>query len=148
MNTFAADKPLDLSSLRAAVQSLGNALEVAASPQLAAMDQRWRDTLMAGVVQHFEFTFELSWKMLKRQLERDLPSPADLDAASYRELIRIGFERGLLQAVQPWFEFRELRNITSHTYARDKAQKVAAGAAVLWQHAQALLQALEDRNRG
>jgi Nucleotidyltransferase substrate binding protein like len=86
--------------------------------------------------------------MLKRQLERELPSPTELDSASYRELIRIGFERGLVQVVQPWFEFRELRKITSHTYARDKAQKVAAGAAVLLQHAQTLLQTLEHRNHG
>lgn len=138
--------PLDLGSLRAAVQALANAVDVIASPEFASADPRWRDTLVAGVVQHFEFTFELSWKMLKRQLEREMPSPSDLDGASYRELFRVGHERGLVAAVEAWFEFRELRNITSHTYARDKALKVAAGAPALLDQARALLSAIEARN--
>ena len=144
----ASDHPLDLSSLRAAVQSLGNSITVVTSPEFAVADPRWRDTLQAGVVQHFEFTFELCWKMLKRQLERELPSAAALDGASYRELIRLGHQRGLIAAVEPWFEFRELRNITAHTYARDKALKVVAGAGTLLGQAQALLSAVEARNHG
>ena len=142
------DRPLDLGSLRAAVQALGNAVDVVASPEFAVADPRWRDTLVAGVVQHFEFTFELCWKTLKRQLEREVPSPSDLDGASYRELFRLGQERGLIAAVQPWFEFRELRNITAHTYARDKALKVAAGAPLLLAQARALLSAVQARNHG
>ena len=71
--------PLQLDSLRAAVQALANALDVTASPEFQRADLRWRDTLIAGVVQHFEFTFELCWKMLKRQLERELVNPQELD---------------------------------------------------------------------
>lgn len=140
--------PLDLSSLRAAVRALSNAIEVTASPQAQAVDARWRDTLVAGVVQHFEFTFELCWKTLKRQLEREVPSPAELDSMSYRDLIRLGHERGLLAEVVPWFEFRELRNIAPHTYAREKAAKVAAGASALLAQAQGLLGVVEARNHG
>lgn len=140
------NSPLDLASLRAAVQALANAVDVVSSSEFAAADPRWRDTLIAGVVQHFEFTFELCWKMLKRQLEREMPSPSDLDGASYRELFRTGRERGLVTNVESWFEFRELRNITAHTYARDKALKVAAGAPLLLAQARALLSAIEARN--
>ena len=142
------DRPLDLGSLRAAVQALGNAVDVVSSPEFAMVDLRWRDTLVAGVVQHFEFTFELCWKMLKRQLEREVPSPAALDGASYRELFRFAHQRGLIPTVEPWFEFRELRNITAHTDARDKARKVAAGAPVLLAQARALLSTIEARQHG
>ena len=142
------DRPLDLWSLRAAVQALANAVDVVSSPAFAAADPRWRDILVAGVVQHFEFTFELCWKMLKRQLEREVPSPSELDSLSYRELFRLGHQRGLVTATEPWFGFRELRNITAHTYSRDKAQKVAAGAPALLAEAQALLSAIESRNHG
>lgn len=142
------DGPLDLASLRAAVQALANSLDVVSSPEFAVVDPRWRDTLVAGVAQHFEFTFELCWKMLKRQLERDIPSPSELDGSSYRELFRLGHQRGLIAAVEPWFEFRELRNITAHTYARDKAQKVATGAPALLAQARALSNAIESRNHG
>jgi nucleotidyltransferase substrate binding protein (TIGR01987 family) len=141
-------RPLDLGSLRAVVQALASAVDVISSPEFAVADPRWHDALVAGVVQHFEFTFELCWKMLKRQLEREMPSPSELDGLSYRELFRLGHERGLVTAVEPWFEFRELRNITAHTYARDKALKVAAGAPALLSQARALLGAIEARNHG
>ena len=140
------DLPLDLASLRAALQALGDAVDVIASPEFAVVDLRWQNTLVAGVVQHFEFTFELCWKMLKRQLEREVPSPSELDGSSFRELFRLGHQRGLISAVEPWFEFRELRNITAHTYAKDKAHKVAAGAPALRAQAQALLNAIGSRN--
>ena len=142
------DRPLDLGSLRAAVQALANAVDVVSSPEYAALDSRWHDTLVAGVVQHFEFTFELCWKMLKRQLEREVPSPAALDGVDYRELFRLAHQRGLITAVEPWFEFRELRNITAHTYARDKARKVAAGAPALLAQARTLLNNIEARRHG
>lgn len=137
---------LNLASLTSAVAALSAAVEITRSERFAALDEPWRNTLIAGVVQSFEFTFELAWKTLKRQLERELPSPAELDTMNYRDLIRIGHERGLLGAVQPWFEFRELRNITAHTYARAKALQVAAGAPDLLAHAQGLLAELERRN--
>lgn len=86
--------------------------------------------------------------MIKRQLEAELASPSVLDAMSYRELIRLGHERGLVQDVAPWFRLRELRNITAHTYSRDKALKVVAGATDLLGHARGLLAALEARNHG
>jgi nucleotidyltransferase substrate binding protein (TIGR01987 family) len=140
------DRPLDLGSLRAAVQALANAVDVVSSPEFAVADPRWRDTLVAGVVQHF--AFELCWKMLKRQLEREVPSPSELDGSSYRELFRLGYQRGLVPAVEPWFEFRELRNMTAHAYARDKAHKVAAGAPALLAQARALLSVIESRNHG
>ena len=142
------DRPLDLGSLRAAVQALANAVDVVSSPEFAVVDTRWRDTLVAGVVQHFESTFELCWKMLKRQLEREVPSPAALDGVSYRELFRLAHQRGLITAVEPWFEFRELRNITAHTYARDKARKVAADAPALLAQARTLLNNIEARRHG
>lgn len=137
---------LNLASFTAAITALSAAVEITRSERFAALEESWRNTLIAGVVQSFEFTFELAWKSLKRQLERELPSPAELDAMNYRDLIRIGHERGLLGAVQPWFEFRELRNITAHTYARVKAQQVAAGAPDLLAHAQGLLAELGRRN--
>lgn len=139
------DLPLDLGSLRAALQALGDAMDVVSSPEFAVVDPRWQNTLVAGVVQHFEFTFELCWKMLKRQLEREVPSPSELDGSSFRELFRLGHQRGLITAVEPWFEFRELRNITAHTYAKDKAHKVAAGAPALLAQAQALLSTIDSR---
>ena len=51
----------------------------------------------------------------------------------------------MIIAVEPWLEFRELRNITAHTCAKDKAHKVAAGVPALLAQAQALLSAIDSR---
>ena len=143
-----SDSPLDLGSLRAALRALADAVDVVSSPEFATAYARWRATLISRVVQHFGLTFELCRKMLKRQLERELPSFSKLDGSSYRELFRLGHERGLVSTIDAWFEFRELPKITAHTHSREKAHKVAAGAPALLAARQALLIAIESRNHG
>jgi hypothetical protein len=54
-------------------------------------------------IQRFEFTFELSWRMIKRRLERDLPVADTIDTMSYRGVIRTAGEYGLVEDVSAWF---------------------------------------------
>nr|WP_286180983.1 nucleotidyltransferase substrate binding protein [Leptothrix sp. C29] len=111
---------------------------------------RWQATpddeeLRDACIQRFEFTFELSWKMLKRRLELDLPNASEVDAMSFRALIRAGAEQGLIGEVAPWWVYRDKRNITSHTYDARKAAEVAAVLPAFALDAQALLAALQQR---
>lgn len=112
--------PLDLTSFQYALASLRRALVRWDASQ--AQDEELRD----ACIQRFEYTFELSWKMLKRRLELDLPDAHSVDAMSFRDLVRTGAERGLLHDVGAWMIFRDKRNITSHTYNATKAAEVAA----------------------
>ena len=41
--------------------------------------------------------------MLKRRLELDLPNAVEVDAMSFRALIRAGAEQGLIGEVAPWW---------------------------------------------
>lgn len=59
--------PLDLTPLQGALASLRRALTRWQATQ--GEDEELRD----ACIQRFEYTFELSWKMLARRLERDLP---------------------------------------------------------------------------
>ena len=79
--------PLDLSSLHSAVRALGHTLDFTAAHEFKRVDPHWRDALVSGVQQHFEFTFEVYWKTFKRQLEQEYASPAILDGLSYRDLL-------------------------------------------------------------
>lgn len=128
---------LDFSPLEKAINSLNRAL---ARTTDAPMDEELRD----ACIQRFEYTFELSWKMLKRQLEQELPSPTEVDGYSYRQLFRIGAERGLVQNVEAWFDYRELRNITSHTYDEEKAARVFDALPAFAGHAEELLARLQE----
>ncbi|MBA2591067.1 MAG: nucleotidyltransferase substrate binding protein [Pseudomonadota bacterium] len=130
---------LDLSSLKKAINSLERAVRRSlATPE----DTELRD----AVIQRFEYTYELSWKMLKRRLELDAPTPAEIDALGFKDLIRQGAERGLIAQPQAWFEYRRQRNITSHTYDEDKATQVHQAAVAFLEDAESLLQELERRN--
>ena len=112
---------LDTSSLGNAVQRLREGLaRHLAEPQ----DEQVRD----GLIQRFEFTYELSHKMLRRYLRENAPSPDEIERLPFAELIRRGNAAGLLREEWPaWRRFRDMRTRTSHTYdTRIAAQVVAA----------------------
>jgi nucleotidyltransferase substrate binding protein (TIGR01987 family) len=130
---------LDLSPFIRALASLDRAVVRALG---APGDEELRD----AVIQRFEYTYELAWKMLKRHLEQVVPDPARIDALSFRELFREGAERGLVKDVEPWFEYRHQRNLTSNTYNALTAQRVFETALAFRIAARALLVELERRN--
>lgn len=63
-----------------------------------------RNTLIAGVIQNFEFVYEMSVKMIRRRLEADAFTPEEIDASNFREVLRIAGEKGLIQNVEDWFD--------------------------------------------
>lgn len=133
---------LDLDSLRRAVEQLDAGLaEAAASPA--------SELLRDGVIQRFEYTYELAWKMLKRFLEATAPNAAAIDAMSFPDLIRTGSEQGLLSSGwDVWKDYRRARGTSSHTYDAAKAREVFAIVPRFLKEARALLSELERRNHG
>jgi nucleotidyltransferase substrate binding protein (TIGR01987 family) len=112
---------LNISALENAITRLTEGL---ARYQRDTTDDQIRD----GLIQRFEFTYELSHKMLKRYLEAAAPSPEVIDAMSFADLIRTGNEQGLLLGEWPdWKAYRDMRSKTSHTYDVAKALEVVAG---------------------
>lgn len=109
--------------------------------EAAPGDEELRD----GAIQRFEYTYELAWKSLKRVLEIEAASPDAIDLLSFRDLIRLGAERGLIEEPSEWFAFREDRNISSHTYDEAKAAEVYASALRFRVAARSLLEKLEAR---
>lgn len=110
---------LDFSSYEKALTSLQRVL---VRSHTVPDDEDIRD----ACIQRFEYTYELAFKMLKRQLEQELPSSEELDQLPYKEMIRVGAERGLIAVPERWFDYRAKRNITSHTYDEEKAREVFA----------------------
>ena len=79
---------------------------------------------MAGVIQNFDFVYEIGVKMIKRRMELDAASPDEIDGLNFRDLMRVAGERGLVEDVSAWFEYRTMRNLTSHTYDQKVARQV------------------------
>lgn len=140
-------KKLDTSSLEKALDSLKRSIDVSKQYLLApSTSADLRQTLQAGVIQHFEFCYELSWKMLKRQIEKESPVSSVVDAYSFQELIRDGAERQLIIHAEKWLIYRHQRNITSHTYEESKAESVYQTAIEFYADAVELLEAIKARN--
>jgi nucleotidyltransferase substrate binding protein (TIGR01987 family) len=67
-----------------------------------------------GLVQCFEYTFELGWKTLKDYLEAE-----GYTAQSPRSAIQLAFQSGLIENGHAWIDALEKRNLMSHTYNED-----------------------------
>ena len=130
---------LDLSPLRQALASLERGL---ARRRTNLADEEVRD----GCIQRFEYCFELSWKMLKRQIELELGNTAEVDGYSKRTLFRVAAERGLIGSPEPWFVYLVQRNKTSHAYDAQVAMEVAAELEAFAVDAKSLLATLEVRD--
>lgn len=99
-----------------------------------------------GLIQRFEFTYELAHKMLKRFLEATSPTPALFDEMNFQDLIRTGNEQNLLlNDWSVWRKYRAMRSKTSHTYDEDIALEVVAGIPEFIEEAQHLCDQLRKR---
>lgn len=137
---------LDLTSLRDAIISLDDGLEVVSDP--AWFDQqsaKVQNTLISGVVKNFEFVYEISVKMIRRVIELESSSPNEVEEGNFRELLRTAGEKGLVADVEAWFTYRKMRNITAHTYDHEKARVVCHNTLKFVKDARALLTVLERR---
>ena len=74
----------------------------------------------AGLIQFFEMSFELAWKLLKDFLEEQ----GFQDVKSPRMAIKKAFEIGLIENGHAWLELLMDRNLTAHTYDVEKAAAV------------------------
>ena len=70
-------------------------------------------------IQRFEFTFELLWKTIQAIARRE-----GLVTNSPRAAFRAGFQLGLMDDTEVWFEMMEDRNLTSHTYNEVTAKRI------------------------
>ena len=135
---------LDLNSLKKAINSLDNGIKIAFKKE-KKVELMEMNLIMAGVIQNFEFTYELCWKFMKRWLEENI-SYETVDGITRKELFRIAAENKLIDDVTLWFEFHKARNKTSHIYDEDIAEMVYETAKKFFPETKLLLSRLEAKN--
>ena len=92
-----------------------------------------------AAIQRFEYTFELSWKVLKRYFKIN----NNLEIFNVKDIFREAGKQGLIEKVEKWFEYLEARNLTSHTYDENIAEKVYTKAKEFEKDAHFLCQQLK-----
>lgn len=122
--------PLNLDPLGKAAESLRDALAQPKNPYT-------RD----AAIQRFEYTFELSWKLLRRYLATE----SAVDTFNLKDAFRQAGRQGIIANVEAWFAYLKGRNLTSHTYNEKTAEETYRLAAAFLPDAQALLDELRKR---
>ncbi len=137
---------LELSSLEKAIYSFTRAVRVC-KQKIAEenIPQDELETIKAGVIQNFEFTYELCWKFMKRWIEQNISNIA-ADGVTRRELFRMSAENLLIDDVDEWMQYHQARNLTSHIYDAIVAEDVLASALRFLPVAESLKESLEKRN--
>ncbi len=71
-----------------------------------------------GLIQCFEYTFELAWKTMKDYLEQE-----GFEVKSPRSAIQTAFQIQLVTDGHTWIDALEKRNLMAHTYDEEKASE-------------------------
>ncbi len=96
-----------------ALQTLRRGVELAEQRPLSELEQQ-------GLIQGFEFTHELAWKVLKDYLEEQ----GFVDLIGSKNATREAFKNGLIVEGQVWMDMIKARNLTSHTYNEEVADGI------------------------
>jgi len=108
-----------------ALAPLANAVERLCEGLMRHQLQAADDLLLDGLIQRFEYTYELCHQMLRRYLREASASPGEIDRMAFQDLIRTATQQGLLLGDWPaWHRYRDLRARSSHTYRAETANAV------------------------
>jgi nucleotidyltransferase substrate binding protein (TIGR01987 family) len=71
----------------------------------------------AGVIQAYEFTFELAWKTMK-----DYLNEKQVEVRFPRDVIKEAFHYEIIDDGELWLDMLEKRNVMAHTYQESNAE--------------------------
>lgn len=115
---------LDLSALNKAVSSLEASIRDATDERfIQTLSDSQKQLVMAGVIQNFEFSYELCWKFMRRWLIANFGN-SEVDGLPRRALFRLAHQNQLIEDVERWMFYHRARNQTSHTYDPVVAEEV------------------------
>lgn len=119
-----------LQNFRKAQTQLDEAMALMQARDLSKLEKQ-------GIIQAFEYTYELGWNTLKDYLVWQ----GITGIVGSRDTIREGFSGGLLVDGQGWMDMLIDRNRTSHTYNEELAESILQN---IQQRHHPLLKALEE----
>jgi len=102
-----------LQNYKKAFAVLEKAVELANTRELTDLEKQ-------GFIQGFEFTFELAWNVMKDYLEEQ----GIIDIVGSKAAVKNAFQNGLIDEGQIWMDMVESRNISSHSYDEETANKI------------------------
>lgn len=81
-----------------------------------------------GLIQSFEYTYELAWNTIKGFFE----AQGESGILGSRDAFRLAFNRGLIENGETWMEMIKSRVLASHAYNEDIAEAIARSIVTLY----------------
>jgi len=101
------------SNFKKSLTQLDNAMELIAQRELTELEQQ-------GVIQAFEYNYELAWNVLKDFYENQ----GEQNIQGSRDAIKLAFKRGMIINGDIWLNMIKSRALTSHTYNQDTTREI------------------------
>ncbi len=96
-----------------ALEQLASGVELMRQRELSDLEKQ-------GLIQVFEYTYELGWQVIKDYLVWQ----GVTDIIGSRDTIREGFNKQLIADGEVWMSMLQDRNRTSHTYNKETAESI------------------------
>ena len=100
-------------NFKRSLKQLDNAMALIAERELSDLEKQ-------GVIQAFEYNYELAWNVLKDFYEHQ----GEQGIQGSRDAIRTAFRRGLILNGDVWMKMIKSRALTSHTYNEDVTKEI------------------------
>ena len=85
------------------------------------------EAVLDSVIQRFEFTYSIALKTLRKYFIERAFVLEEVNQMSFNEMIRTASQLNLLVSnLEKWTVYREMRNMTSHTYDEEIALQVVS----------------------
>jgi nucleotidyltransferase substrate binding protein (TIGR01987 family) len=98
------------------------ALALLTSAVQAASTRNLSDLEKQGMIQCFEFTFEIAWNVMKDYFEEQ----GIIGIIGSKNAVRHAFNNDLIEDGQAWMDMIKDRNLSSHTYDEETANDLVA----------------------
>ena len=130
---------LDLTSFENAINSLCDVINIYDSDK---SNIYMRDSM----IQRFEYTYSISLKIMKRYLKQSEISEDEINGMTFNDIIRRSNQYGILKSnLEVWDDYRQKRNMTSHTYNENVAKDVVAIIPAFKDEARFILNKLKEK---
>ena len=104
-----------LANFSKAYQRLADAVQLAQERPLSDLETQ-------GLIQAFEFTHELAWKVMKDYFQYQ----GTVGITGSRDATREAFSTGIIEDGEGWMDMIASRNRTVHTYNEQVAKEIAS----------------------
>ncbi len=101
------------SNYEKALTQLQDAVALSEQRELSPLEKQ-------GLIQAFEYTHELAWKVLKDFLQ----SRGNIEIFGSKDATREAFSTGLVEDGETWMSMIKSRNLTSHTYDEKTVEEI------------------------